>query len=104
MNNKIANEMVADKIVDTKSTYANLKSKEEKLLAQLKEVRAEIEIAENNIVTEKLNTALRCLADVNKMTSGYYRCSVEAYCEGCDETIEVNVDLSEIIDALQQIR
>lgn len=103
MNDKIA-KGTADKVVDTKSIYANLKSKEEKLLAQLKEVRAEIEIAENNIVTEKLNTALRCLADVNKMTSGYYRCSVEAYCEGCDETIEVDVDLAEIIDALQQIR
>ena len=103
MNDKTTKGMV-DKVVDTKSTYASLKSKEEKLLAQLKELRAEIEIAENNIVTEKLDTALQCLADVDKMTGGYYRCTVEAYCEGCDETIEADVDLAEIIEALRQIR
>ena len=93
-----------DKIVDTKPTYASLKSKEKELLAQLTELRAEIEIAENGIVTEKLNTALRYLADVDEMTSGYYRCTIETYCEGCQENIDIDVDLSEIIEALQQIR
>jgi hypothetical protein len=38
------------------------------------------------------------------MTSGYYRCSIEAYCNECDENIDVDVDLAEIIEALQQIR
>ena len=64
----------------------------------------EIEIAENGIVEEKLNTALQCLADVDEMTSGYYRCTVETYCEGCDENIEIDIDLAEIINALQQLR
>ena len=92
------------KTTDTKPTYADLKQREEELLAQLKELREEIEIAENNIVEEKLNTAIQCLVDVDKMTSGYYRCTVETYCEGCEEDIEVDVDLVEIISALQQMR
>lgn len=103
MNDKIAKGMI-DKMVDTKSTYANLKSKEEKLLAQLKEVREEIKNVENDIVTEKLNTALRCLADVDKLTNGFYRCTIETYCESCEEDIDVDVDLAEIIQALQQIK
>jgi hypothetical protein len=91
-------------ITNTKPTYASLKHKEEELLAQLKDLREEIAIAENDIITEKLNTALQCLADVDKMTSGYYRCSIETYCEGCQENIDVDVDLAEIINAIQQIR
>lgn len=91
-------------VTNTKPTYASLKHKEEELLAQLKDLREEIAIAENDIITEKLNTALQCLADVDKMTSGYYRCSIETYCEGCEENIEVDVDLAEIISAIQQIR
>lgn len=89
---------------DTKPTYASLKQKEEELLAQLKELREEIEIAENGIVEEKLNTAIQCLIDVDKMTSGYYRCSVETYCEGCEEDIDVDLELAEIIEALQRIK
>ena len=92
------------RMTNTKPTYASLKSKEKELLAQLKELREEIEIAENGIVEEKLNTALQCLADVDKMTSGYYRCTVETYCEGCDENIEIDIDLAEIISALQQLK
>ena len=92
------------KVIDTKPTYANLKRREEELLAQLKELQDEIKIAENNIVVEKLNTALQCLADVDKMTSGYYRCTIETYCEGCEENIEIDIDLAEIIEALQRIR
>ena len=91
-------------VTSTKPTYASLKRKEEELVAQLKDLREEIAIAENGIVEEKLNTALQCLADVDKMTSGYYRCSIEAYCEGCEEDIEVDVDLARIIEAIQQIR
>lgn len=92
------------KLTDTKPTYASLKSKEEELLAQLKDLREEIKIAENDIITEKLNTALRCLAEVDEMTSGFYRCSVETYCAECEEDIDVDIDLAEIIEALQQIR
>ena len=105
MNETLARKMV-DKMTttDTKPTYTSLKSKEKELLAQLKELREEIEIAENGIVEEKLNTALQCLADVDEMTSGYYRCTVETYCEGCDENIEIDIDLAEIINALQQLR
>ena len=91
-------------LTDTKPNYASLKHKEEELLTQLKDLREEIAVAENGIVEEKLNTALQCLADVDKMTSGYYRCTVETYCEGCEEDIEVDVDLAEIISALQQLR
>ena len=89
---------------DTKPNYASLKHKEEELLAQLKDLREEIAVAENGIVEEKFNTALQCLADVDKMTSGFYRCTVEIYCEGCEEDIEVDIDLAEIISALQQLR
>ena len=92
------------RMTDTKPTYASLKHKEEELLAQLKDLREEIAIAENGIVVEKLNTALRCLADVDEMTSGYYRCTVETYCEECEENIEVDIDLAEFISALQQLR
>lgn len=91
-------------VTNTKPTYESLKHREEELLAQLKDLREEIAIAENGIVVEKLNTALQCLADVDEMTSGYYRCTVETYCEGCDENIEIDIDLAEIISALQQIR
>lgn len=91
-------------VTSTKPTYASLKRKEEELVAQLKDLREEIAIAENGIVEEKLNIALQCLADVDKITGGYYRCSVEAYCEGCQENIDVDVDLAEIISAIQQIR
>ena len=93
-----------EKTTDTKPTYADLKQREEELLVQLKELREEIEIAENGIVEEKLNTAIQCLVDVDKMTSGYYRCTIETYCEGCEETVEVDVDLAEIISALEQMR
>ena len=89
---------------NTEPTYASLKSKEKELLAQLKDLREKIEIAENGIVEEKLNIALQCLADVDEMTSGYYRCTIETYCSSCEEDIEVDIDLAEIIEALQQIR
>ena len=88
---------------NTKPTYASLKHREEELLAQLKELKEEIAIAEKDIITEKLNTALQCLADVDKMTSGYYRCTIETYCENCKEEIDIDVDLAEIIEALQQM-
>ncbi len=105
MNDRIAKDMIERmKVVDTKPTYASLKLKEEELLAQLKDLREEIAQAENDIIIEKFNTALQCLADVDKMTSSFYRCTVETYCEGCEEDIEVDVDLAEIIEALQQIR
>lgn len=91
-------------LTDTKSTYASLKAKEKELLAQLKELKEEIANAENDIVEEKLNTAIKCLADVDGMTSGYYRCTVETYCEGCEENIEIDIDLAEIIEALQRIK
>lgn len=105
MNDKIAKGMIEKMVVtDTKPTYASLKSKEEELLAQLKELREEIAIAENGIVEEKLNTAIQCLVNVDEMTSGYYRCTVETYCEGCEENIEIDIDLAEIIDALQRLR
>lgn len=92
------------KITDTKPNYASLKSKEEELLAQLKELREEIANAENGIIEEKLNTAIQCLIDVDKMTSGYYRCTVETYCEGCEEDVEIDIDLAKIIEALQEIK
>lgn len=91
-------------ITNTKPTYESLKHREEELLAQLKELREDIKIAENGIVEEKLNTAIQCLVNVDEMTSGYYRCTVETYCEGCDENIEIDIDLAEIISALQQLR
>ena len=105
MNDKIAKGMIEKMIItNTKPTYASLKSKEEELLAQLKDLREEIEIAEKDIITDKLNTALQCLVDVDKMTSGYYRCTIETYCEGCEEDIDIDVELAEIIEALQRIR
>ena len=91
-------------VTSTKPNYASLKSKEKELVAQLEELREEIANAENNIIAEKLNTAIQCLVDVDNMTSGYYRCSIETYCEGCEEDIDIDVDLAEIIEALQQIR
>ena len=57
-----------------------------------------------NIINEKLDTAIQCLIDVDKMTNSFYRCYTETYCEGCEENIEVCVDLAEIISALQQLR
>ena len=105
MNDKIANRMIEKMVVtDTKPTYSSLKSKEKELLAQLEDLREEIKNAEDDIITQKLNTALQCLADVDTMTHGYYRCTVETYCEGCEEDIEIDIDLAEIIEALQQIR
>lgn len=105
MNDKIAKGMI-DKMVatDTKPTYASLKSKEKELLAQLEELRKEIANAENDIIVEKLNTALRCLVEVDEMTHGYYRCTIVTYCEGCETDIDVDVPLAEIIEALQEIR
>lgn len=97
MNDKI-------KTTNPNLNYVSLKSKEEELIAQLKVLRKEIENVENDIVTEKLNTALQCLADVDKMTGGYYRCTIETYCEDCEENGEVDVDLADIIQALQQIK
>ena len=100
MNEEMIKKMIT---TDTKPTYASLKAREEELLAQLKDLGEEIAIAEKDVITEKLNTALQCLADVDKMTHGYYRCTVETYCSGCEEDIDVDVDLAEIIDALQCI-
>ena len=105
MNEVMAKEIIEKiKEVDITPTYASLKSKEEELLAQLKELREEIANAENDIVEEKLNTAIQCLVDVDEMTSGYYRCTIETYCEGCEENIEIDIDLANVIEALQQIR
>jgi hypothetical protein len=105
MNDKIAKGMIEKMVAtDTRPTYASLKRKEEELLAQLQDLREEIANAENDIITEKLNTAIQCLVEVDKMTSGYYRCTVETYCEGCEEDIDIDIDLAEIIDALQRIR
>ena len=101
MNESMIKKMA---ITDTKSTYANLKSKEEELLAQLKELREKIANAENDIIEEKFNTAIQCLLDVDKMTSSYYRCTIETYCEGCEEDVEIDIDLARIIEALQQIK
>lgn len=89
---------------DTKPNYASLKQKEAELLVQLARVKDEIKIAENEIVKDKLNTAIQCLIDVDDMTSGYYRCSIETYCEECEAPIETDIDLSEIISVLNQLR
>lgn len=105
MNDKIAKGMIEKMTVtDTKSTYASLKSKEAELLAQLEELREEIANAENNIIEEKLNLAIQCLIEVDGMTHSYHRCPIEVYCENCDETIEADIDLVEIINTLQQLR
>ena len=105
MNDKIAKGMIEKMVaVSTKPTYASLKHKEEELLAQLKELQDEIKIAENNIVKEKLNTAIQCLVDVDKMTNGGYNITIDKYCGGCDDYIEVNFALAELIEMLQDIR
>ena len=105
MNDRIAKEMIEKmKVVDTKPTYASLKNKEKELLAQLKELREEITNVEDGIIIDKLNTAIQCLVDVDEMTNGYYHCTVEKYCAGCEENIEIDIDLTEIIEALQQIK
>lgn len=91
-------------VTDTKPTYASLKRKEEELLAQLKDLREDIANIENNAITEKLNTALQCLADVDEMTSGCYSCSIEKYCGDCEEYVDFDISLYEIINALQQIK
>lgn len=105
MNDKIAQGMIEKMIsTNTKPTYASLKAREEELLAQLEEIQEEIKNAEKDVIREKLNTALQCLADVDNITSGYYRCTLETYCEGCEEDIEIDIDLAEIIEALQSIR
>lgn len=98
------NETIARQMVDTKPTYASLKDKEKELLAQLQELREEIASAENDIIAEKLNTAIHCLIEVDKMTGDYYHCTIETYCEGCEEDIDVDVSLAEIIEALQRLR
>lgn len=105
MNDKIAKGMI-DKMVatDTNPTYASLKSKEEELLAQLKELREEIKIAENGVVEDKLNTAIQCLVDIDNMTNGYHNFTVEKYCGGCEEYIDVDFGLEEIISMLQSLR
>ena len=105
MNDKIAKGMIEKMIVtDTRPTYASLKSKEKELLAQLEELRNEIKIAENNIVEEKLNTAIQCLVDVDKMTKGGYSITVDKYCGGCENYIDVNFALEELIEMLQDMR
>ena len=91
-------------ITDTKSTYASLKNKEKELLAQLKELKEEIAKAENTIVEEKFNIAIQNLIDIDEMTGSYYRCTVETYCEGCEEDVEIDIDLVKIIEALQAIK
>lgn len=91
-------------IVNTKSTYESLKSKEEELLAQLKEVREKITVAENGIVVEKLNTAIQCLIDVDEITGGYHNFTVEKYCGGCEDYTDIDFDLSEIISMLKELR
>lgn len=88
----------------TTTTYASLKHKEEELLAQLEELRKEIANAENNIIEEKLNLAIQCLIEVDGMTHSYHRCPIEVYCECCDETIDTDIDLVEIINALQRVK
>ena len=97
MNNKIV-------VTGTTSTYASLKSKEEKLLAELKELREEITVAENGIVEEKLNSAIQSLVDVEEMTGGYYNFTVEKYCGGCEDYTDIDFDLSEIINMLKSLR
>ena len=105
MNDKIAKGMIEKMVAtDTKPTYASLKRKEEELLIQLKELREEIAKAENDIIEEKLDIAIKCLTEVDGMTHSYHRCPIEVYCDGCEETIEADIDLVEIINALQRVR
>ena len=96
--------MIDKMVTDTTPNYASLQAREKALLAQLKAVQDEIKIAENNIIEEKLNTALQLLIDVDEMIHGYYRCTIETYCEGCEEDIDVDIDLAEIISAIQSLR
>jgi len=105
MNDRIAKGMI-EKMngANIKNSYASLKQEEKELLMRLEELRKAIKIAEKDVITEKLNTALQCLVDVDTMTHGNYRCSIETYCEGCAEDIDVDIDLSEIIETLQQIK
>ena len=105
MNDKIAKGMIEKMVaVSTKPTYASLKSKEKELLAQLEEVRDEIKNAENGIVEEKLNTAIQCLIEVDKITNGGYNITVDKYCGGYNNYIDINFALEEIIDMLQHIK
>lgn len=104
MNDLITKRLMDEAVVDTKPNYASLKAREKALLAQLEAVQEEIKIAENDIIVENINTAIQCLVEVDKMTNGYYRCYIEAYCNECEEDIDVDVNLAEIIEALQQIR
>ena len=105
MNDKIAKEMIGKMVVtDTKLNYASLKRKEEELLAQLKDLREEIDIAEKDIIKETLDTAIQCLVYADEMTSGYYRCTIETYCECCETDIDVDIRLAKVIEALQQIK
>lgn len=90
-------------VTDTKPTYANLKNKETELLTQLKDLREVIANVEHDIIKEKLNTAIQYLIDVDEMTHGFYHCTIETYCEECHEYIDSDMDLSEIIKALQRI-
>ena len=95
MNNEIAKRMIEKmEMTDTKPTYASLKHREAELLAQLGALQKESANAENDIIVEKLNTALQCLADVDEMTNGYYRCNIETYCEECEVDIDVDVHLA----------
>ena len=105
MNETIVKGMI-DKVAvtDTKSTYASLKQREEKLLAELKDLRDEIKNAEEGIIEEKLETAIKCLTDIDKMTSGFHNFTAEKYCGGCDDYVDIDFDLSEIIGMLEQIR
>ena len=105
MNDKIAKGMIDKMVVtDTKPTYASLKSKEEELLAQLKDLREEITNAENGIIVEKLNTAIQCLVDIDNMTNGYHNFTIEKYCGGCEDYVDIDFGLDEIISMLQQLR
>ena len=90
-------------VTTTKPTYESLKRKEEELLAQLQDLREEIAKAKTDIIVEKLNTALQCLKDVDEMTTGYYRCTITTYCEGCERDIDIDVSLTETIEALQYL-
>lgn len=101
MNETIARGMINKMVAtSTKPAYVSLKHKEEELLAQLEELREEIKIAENNIIKEKLNTAIRYLVEIDEITNRHYRCPIATYCESCGENIDIDIDLAEIIEAL----
>ena len=105
MNETIVKGMI-DKmtVTDTKPTYASLKRREEELLAELKDLRDEIKNAEEGIVEEKLETAIKRLEEVDKLTSGYYNLTLEKYCGGCDDYVDIDFTLAEFIEILQQIK